>query len=160
MTHKLSQHGKSQYQCPDGHVTRFTAMLDAAVERAVLRRLRHQNPADYRSDDPVISEAQRRIQKLEADLQRWKEKAIAEEVSADVYAAVEKSRRRKIAELRPRTVPCEKPLLTRATWPQGTMREKRETVRALLTISVPPIKHLRAHRGGRQRRHQTTSNPI
>jgi len=62
---------------------------------------------------------------------------------AEMYAAVEKDRQRKIADLRPQSAPREKPLLTYATWPEGTVREKRETVRALLDISIPSIKHLR-----------------
>jgi DNA invertase Pin-like site-specific DNA recombinase len=141
LAHKLSQHQKHVYLCPKGHVTRFIEMVDRPVERAVLRRLRNLNPNDYKTDHPETG-AQRRIRDLETDLRQWKEKALAEEVSAEIYAAVEKDRLRKIADLRPQNI-REKPMLTYATWPQGTMREKRETVRALLNVSVPPIKHLR-----------------
>jgi DNA invertase Pin-like site-specific DNA recombinase len=143
VTHKKNQHLKPTYQCPNGHATRIMTMVDNRVEQAVLRRLQNLNPKDYKLDNPEVAEAERRIRDLEADLQSWKEKALAEEVSAEMYAAVEKDRQRKIADLRPQSAPREKPLLTYATWPEGTVREKRETVRALLDISIPSIKHLR-----------------
>lgn len=138
---KGRRHG--MYVCPGGCVTRLAHMLDSAVEKAVLRRLRSNNPENYASGNPEVERVKLRIGELEDDLAKWRKKALAEEVSAEMYAQVEKDRRRKIAELRPRSVPNQENLLTQASWPDGTMREKRETVRALLSISVPPIKSLR-----------------
>jgi site-specific DNA recombinase len=142
LRHHRFQRRMDVYRCNKGCGSRKASMLDSAVEKAVLRRLLNINPNDYASDNPEIAEAERRIQELEDDLKRWQEKAIAEEVSAEMYAQVEKDRKRKIAELRPQTVPARRRLLTHATWADGTIREKRETVRALLNISIPQVKHL------------------
>ncbi|ORW34665.1 hypothetical protein AWB88_02670 [Mycobacterium paraense] len=142
MRHKHHKAQADVYRCTKGCGGRKADMLDAAVEKAVLRRLRNINPNDYASDNPEIAAAEKRIRELEADLAAWREKAINEEVSAEMFASIEKDRTRKIAELRPRTVAPQRQLLTASTWDQGTIREKRETVRALLVIRVLQVKHL------------------
>lgn len=130
------------YRCNKGCGSRTVKVLEVAVEEAILRRLKNINPNDYSSDNPEISEAFRQIEALEDDLKQWQAKAIAGEVQADVYAAVEKDRKQKMEQLRPRVIPVTRKLLTYQTWADGSIAEKRETVRAFLTISIPPVKHL------------------
>lgn len=142
LRHHRYQRRMDVYRCAKGCGSRKAEMLDSAVEKAILRRLRNVNPDKYASDNPELIEAERRIEELEDDLKSWLDKAITEEVSAETYAQIEKDRKRKIAELRPRTVPMRRRLLTHETWATGTVREKRETVRALLAISIPQVKHL------------------
>jgi hypothetical protein len=74
----------------------------------------------------------------EGDLAKWKIKAIAEEVDAETYAAVLKDRKQKIAALQPRTVATHD-LLRPKNWAEGSMRERRETVQALLDIKLMPM---------------------
>jgi hypothetical protein len=128
---------KRLYACPRGCTGRVVEVVDREVEEAVMRRLRNINPDDYSKENPEVAAAVRRIEELEADLAKWKAKAIAEEVDADFYASVEKDRKAKIKELRPLTIPVNHPNLLRPeSWKSGTLEERRTTVRALLDIKL------------------------
>lgn len=135
-----SRNRKPMYACPQGCTSRLAETVDTLVEKAIMRRLLRNNPNDYDTADPQVAAALKRIEELEADLAGWEEKALNEECSAEMYAKVEKDRKRKIAELRPRTVLASQKLLTAESWPGGTLREQRETIRSLLTIKLPAMR--------------------
>lgn len=135
---------KPVYTCPNGCVSRRVEILDEAVERAVMRRLRSVNPVDYQADDPMLAEVRRRIAVLEADLKSWRAKALAEEVDAEMYASIEKDRKAKIAALTPARSEPPAPLPTAEAWASGSLQEKRQTLRALLVVRVPKIGRRRA----------------
>jgi site-specific DNA recombinase len=133
-----TQSHKAMYACPQGCASRLAETVDREAERAVLYRLRGINPNDYNSNNPKVQHARKRIEEIEADLAKWKAKAIAEEVDAETYAAVLKDRKQKIAALQPRTVVTR--VLRPEKWGKATMRQKRDAVRALLNITLPPMR--------------------
>jgi hypothetical protein len=62
---------------------------------------------------------------------------MAGDVDYDVYVGREKAIKAKIKELRPRTVPANRPDLLRSeNWESATLEERRTTVRALLDIKL------------------------
>jgi len=126
------------YSCKNGCCARQQELVDELVTAAVLRRMRNIDP-NVRNINPA-DEAQQRISALEKDLEDWIAKSINEEVSATVFAQIEKDRRAKIAALRPKTQIARRNILTAETWDGGSMADKRRTVRALLDIRVHPTK--------------------
>jgi hypothetical protein len=128
---------KPLYACPRGCVSRLAEVLDRQVVEAVMRRLANINPNDYSTENPEVASALRQIEELEADLVEWEERAISGDVSASVFAKVEKDRRAKIKALRPRTVSAKRTKLRPENWERGTLAERREVVRALFDITLP-----------------------
>lgn len=141
-----TRRGKEFYTCPKGCLYQPAKELDLAVEKAVLKRLRNIVPADYATtevDSLALDEAAR----LTADLAEWRAKAVAGEVSAAVYAAVERERLRKIRELNRSVVQPPLNLLDPKRWDAADIGLKRDHVRALLEVRVFPgrrvsIKHV------------------
>jgi site-specific DNA recombinase len=127
---------KPLYVCPRGCTSRLPETLDAELKMAILRRLRNLNPADHDTEDPEVAAAVQQIEDLEADLAKWKAKAIAGDVDADVYAAVEKDRKAKMNALRPRTAVPPLLRLRPENWEGATLQEKRDCVRAFLDVKL------------------------
>jgi hypothetical protein len=76
------------------------------------------------------------IEELEADLAKWQAKAIAGDVDADVYAAVEKDRKAKMNALPPRTAVAPRLELRPENWEGCTLQERRDMVRVLLDVKL------------------------
>jgi hypothetical protein len=136
---KTKKVGKPLYACPSGHVSRLATVVDREVEQAVMRRLANINPADYSADNPEVAVALQQIKELEEDLADWEAKALAGEVSASMFAKVEKDRHAKITALRPRTVVRHRSgLLSPEAWERGSLEERRAVARALIDFTVLP----------------------
>lgn len=138
LMHRNYAKRKPLYICRKGHVARLVEMLDKAVEERLFRRLKNVNPDDYDSDNPRVAEALHEIDELEQKLQEWIEAAGKGEVTPAAFAKIEKSLRQRIKDLTPRT--ASKKRLRIEEWENYTMREKREAIRALLIVEVPPLK--------------------
>ncbi|MCG7607190.1 recombinase family protein [Mycobacterium sp. CnD-18-1] len=130
------------YGCQRGHVGVSAEELDRRVEDELLEILAKINPAPHRGDNPEVQRAIQEIAEIEAELDEWIAAAGRREVGPTAFAKIEKDLRNRIAILRPKTVgkavvPWDYSKIQRA-WPRSTMRQKRDVIRAFLTITVSP----------------------
>jgi site-specific DNA recombinase len=126
------------YKCPDGHTTRLAERLEMdvqfAVEEALYARWKKGSTAP---DDPDVVAAVERIEQLTDELKVWKDRAISGRIDFDVYEGRERAIKAEIATLKPRTVPAQQPnFLVRGQWARATLKQRRDTVRALLDVKL------------------------
>ena len=89
-----------RYGCPDGHVTRSMALIDALVQRVAVK---HMNtfPPEEMADDGALAE----LDELHAELEEWRVLADKREVSPASFARAEAPLLARIAELEQRAMP-------------------------------------------------------
>jgi CRISPR/Cas system-associated endoribonuclease Cas2 len=145
LRHKNLKDRKACYVCDKGHVARLADDLDRLVERRLFLRMSTVDPADFENDDdPEIQEAIKELEDMETTLEEWIQSAEKGEVTPAAFARIEKGLRQRIAEKRRSITPAPRkeglPIKDlEQNWERFTMREKRDTIRALFSITVPPL---------------------
>lgn len=145
MRYRAKEGRKPYYSCQQGHVARLVEMLDKAVESALFRRLEDVDPSDYDSngvDDEVI---QAEIDELERQIAEWEAEAVAGRVSPSSFGNIEKGIRAQIEALEARRGGPTDLVFDATLWPDLTMTERRQIIRAHLEVIVPKLaKRVRA----------------
>lgn len=131
------------YACREGnHICRMQDGMDRKVEKKLFEILSEIDPGED-LDDGEAEEALAELVDLEAQLKEFVKQAVAGEISAASFAAIEKGLNDRIEALRPRAVPKKvggqlSVGEMREAWPHLDIRQKRETIRALLKITAIP----------------------
>lgn len=139
LRHRAKEGRKPYYTCYMGHVSRLVDMLDQAVERAIFKRLSGVDPSEYESTESDDAGVLAEIDELERQLVQWEEEAIAGRVSPAVFGRAEKSLNDRIACLRAKIEAPSEFELDPSLWPEMSMVERRQVVRALFTVVVPKL---------------------
>jgi hypothetical protein len=139
------------YECYRGHCSREATAMEKAVEDKLFELIpviATALPTEIVA--PNAKEADRKIEDLEATLEDWRQAAIKGAVTPGSFAAIEQGLLAQIAELRPKTPPkfrLPDPKTIRKVWPTWSVREKRDQIRAWLTVTVVPAERRGARTG-------------
>lgn len=145
LRHRAKEGRKPYYTCRKGHVSRLVDMLDQAVESEIFNRLSAIDPSEYESDDADDSAVMAEIEELERQLVEWETEAIAGRVSPGVFGRAERDLTARIEALRGKIEAPSELELDPDQWPEMTMAERRQVVRALFDVVVPKLgKRVRA----------------
>lgn len=143
---KRYRKGAAAYGCPEGHLVRKAEPIDRLVEDELLELATSIDPSKYNSDDPAVAEASREMAKIESELDDWIAAAGRREISRVAFVKIEKDLRARLEDLRPRAIAKARfqnvnfeQLAER--WSDATIRQKRDAVRALLSVVIQPRRH-------------------
>lgn len=145
LRYKTFRNRSPAYVCPAGHCCRTAVAMDLEVEDELFEKLPKINPARYRSDDPAADRAQAQIDEIKEELDGWIAAAGRREVTREAFVKIEKDLRNRMAMLQPETnerlveggrIDFE---TLQKRWPRLSIRQRRDIVRALLTITVMPF---------------------
>lgn len=139
LRHRAKAGRKPYYTCQKGHVSRLVEMLDKAVERKLFERLESVDPSDFESDAPNADAIQAEIDELEGQLTEWEAKAIASEISPGSFARIEQGLRGRIVSLAEKLAEPSDLELDLSLWPDLTVAERRQIIRAHFEIVVPRL---------------------
>lgn len=144
LRHKTFKGRSPGYICPNNHVCRSADLLDQAVEDEILELAAGVNPTKYETEDPAAKEAFAEIEKIEGQLDEYADMAGRGEISPKMVANIEKQLRARMAALQPKTVSSgvrhsmvDYEMLQQR-WPTATIRQRREAIRLLLSVTVMP----------------------
>jgi DNA invertase Pin-like site-specific DNA recombinase len=145
LQHKTFSGRSPAYICPNAHVCRAAELLDRAVEDDLLElAAKRINPKEYTTEDPAARVAAEEIEKIEGELDEYAEMAGRGDISPKMVAVIERQLRARIAALQPKTVGtgARRSMVDFETlqkrWPQSTVRQRREAIRMLFSVTVMP----------------------
>lgn len=145
MRYRSKEGRKPYYSCQQGHVARLVEMLDKSVESALFRRLAGVDPSEYESNDVDDEAIQAEIEELERQIAEWETEAIAGRVSPGSFGNIEQGLRAQIDALEARRSGPTDLVFDAALWPDLSMAERRQIIRAHLEVVVPKLaKRVRA----------------
>jgi site-specific DNA recombinase len=139
LRHRARNGRKPYYDCRKGHVSRLVEMLDQAVEAEIFNWLSGIDPSLYETEDVDDSVVLAEIDKVQKRLDDWEAEAIAGKVSAGAFGRAERELTAEMESLRAKLHSSPELELDPAMWPELTIAERRQIVRALFRVVVPKL---------------------
>lgn len=139
--HKRKPRRSDYYRCPNGHVARSAMMIDGLAIAELVKGYADEQPP---ADDAEAQDARNAIARIEDQLAEYETKAINEEISATAFSRIEAGFLARIAALRPLTLkavpsPFEHMKISTEEFMAASMSERREMIRARLTVTVNSV---------------------